>query len=92
MISVVISPINTYVLPVDMSFQGKWTRIMKCEGYGDATEYLRKHAKNIMMNSDRRDKVLMLLDILEDVLLVDELTQIAYRRIRGEKLERDQGT
>jgi len=49
----------------------------------EALEELRKWTKTEVMNEDRARKILLLLDIIDDILLEEDLTQTAFKHIRG---------
>jgi len=55
----------------------------KVRDWVEALEELREWTKTEVMNEDRARKILILLDIIDDILLEEDLTQIAFKHIRG---------
>lgn len=51
--------------------------------YQEALEFLTDFAR-AMMNEDRRDKMLILLEMMSDVILEDEIVRDFFRDIRSE--------
>lgn len=60
-------------------------RIMKCNRL---LGILRKYVRLEMMNEDRRDKALLLLDMLDNIFLEEDFVKLWWKDIRGEKLEK----
>ncbi len=57
----------------------------------DSLEELREWTKTEMMNEERAQKLRLLVDMICDILLEEDLTQIAFKEIRGHAVKKQNG-